>query len=103
LKPTYAERAIVPAPGPWLGNGYQAANAWGCTGSWFSGDWLAPHHDPVVIDRSQSGDHCQMTLERWLRIGDEPGVEEAVTAIHAILAASARTAPARTAGAAAAP
>jgi hypothetical protein len=63
----------------------------------------APHHDPVVIDRSQPGDHCQMTLERWLPIGDEPAVEDAVTAIHAILAASARTGTARTTGATAAP
>lgn len=56
----------------------------------------APHHDPIVIDRSQPGDHCQMTLERWLPISDEPAVEEAVTAVHAILAASVRTDPART-------
>ena len=56
----------------------------------------APHHDAIVIDRSQPGDHCQMTLERWLPISDEPDVEDAVNAIHAILAASARTDPART-------
>lgn len=58
----------------------------------------APHHDAIVIDRSQPGDHCQMTLERWLPISDEPYVEDAVNAIHAILAASARTDPARTTG-----
>ena len=48
----------------------------------------APHHDAIVIDRSQPGDHCQMTLERWLPISDEPDVEDAVTAINAVLAAS---------------
>jgi hypothetical protein len=58
----------------------------------------APHHDAIVIDRSQPGDHCQKTLERWLPISDEPDVEDAVTAIHAILAASARPDPARTTG-----
>jgi hypothetical protein len=24
---------------PWLGNGYAAGDAWGCIGSWYSGDW----------------------------------------------------------------
>jgi hypothetical protein len=56
----------------------------------------APHHAAIVIDRSQPGDHCQMTLERWLPISDEPRVEDAVNAISAILAASARTDPPRT-------
>jgi hypothetical protein len=58
----------------------------------------ASHHDPVVIDRSQPGDHCQMTLKRWLPISDEPA-----KTIHAILAAGARTDPARTIAATAAP
>ena len=62
----------------------------------------APHHDPVVIDRSQPGGHCQMTLERWLPVSDEPDVEDAVNTIYAILAASARTDPARTVDATAA-
>ena len=56
----------------------------------------APHHDPIVIGRSRTGDHCQVTLERWLPIDGEPGIEDAVNAIHAILAASARPDPART-------
>ena len=56
----------------------------------------APRHEAIVIDRSQPGHHCQMTLERWLPIGDEPRVEDAVNAISAILAASARTDPPRT-------
>jgi hypothetical protein len=49
-----------------------------------------------------SRDHCQVTLERRLLISDEPDVEDAVNAIHAILAASTRTDPARTTGTAAA-
>ena len=63
----------------------------------------APHHEAIVIDRSQPGDHCQMTLERWLPISDEPRVEDAVNAISAILAASARTDPPRTTGTTTAP
>ena len=55
----------------------------------------APHHDPIVIGRSQAGDRCQITLERWLPIDGEPGIEHAVNTIHAILAASARPDPAR--------
>jgi hypothetical protein len=62
-----------------------------------------PHHDVIVIDRSQPGDHCQLTLERWLPISNEPGIEDAVTTIHAILSASARTDPARTTGTTAGP
>jgi hypothetical protein len=53
-----------------------------------------PHHDPIVISRSQAGDHCQITLERWLPINGEQGIEEAVKTIHAILAASAHPVPA---------
>lgn len=34
-------RACYDGKTPWLGNGYQAGNAWGCIGSWFSGDWLS--------------------------------------------------------------
>ena len=49
----------------------------------------APHDDPIVIDRSQPGDHCHVTLDRLLPISGEPSIEDAVTAIHAILAASA--------------
>ena len=56
----------------------------------------APDHDPIVIGRSRIGDHCQVTLERWLPIDGEPGIEDAVNAIRAILTASARPDPART-------
>ena len=54
----------------------------------------APHHDPIVIGRSQAGDRCQITLERWLPIDGEPGIEHVVKTIHSILAASARPDPA---------
>jgi hypothetical protein len=55
----------------------------------------APHHDPVVISGSRDGDHCQISLERWLPIDGEPGIENAVSIIHAILAASAHPDSAR--------
>jgi hypothetical protein len=55
----------------------------------------APHHDPIVIGRSQAGDHCQITLERWLPIDGEPDIENAVNTINAILTSSARPDPAR--------
>lgn len=51
----------------------------------------APHHDPIVIGRSQAGDHCQITLERWLPVDGEPDIGNAVNTIHAILTTSART------------
>ena len=54
----------------------------------------APHHEAILIDRSQPGDHCQITLERWLPINGEPGIENVVNTIHSILAASARPGPA---------
>ncbi len=63
----------------------------------------APHHDPIVIGRSRTGDHCQITLERWLPISGEPGIGDAVNTIHAILAASARSDPARIIGTTAEP
>ena len=54
----------------------------------------APHHDPIVIGRSRTGDHCQVTLERWLPIHGEPDIEDTAYAINAILAVSARHGPA---------
>jgi hypothetical protein len=54
----------------------------------------APHLDPIVIGRSRPGDHCQITLERWLPIHGEPDIKDAVNAINAILTASARHDPA---------
>jgi hypothetical protein len=54
----------------------------------------APRHDSIVIGRSESGEHCHITLERWLPIDGEPGIEDAVNTIHAILAASAHPGPA---------
>src|SRR5690242_241241 len=59
----------------------------------------APHHDPIVIGRSRTGDYCQVTLERWFPIDGVPGIEDAANAIRAILVASARPDTARTIGA----
>ena len=54
----------------------------------------APYLDPIVIGRSRTGDHCQVTLERWLPLHGEPSIDDAMNAIHAILTASARHHPA---------
>lgn len=58
----------------------------------------APHLDGVVIDRSQLGDYCQITLERWLPISGEHGIEDAVKIIRSILTASAPPGAAGTSG-----
>ncbi len=58
----------------------------------------APHLDAIVIDRSQPGDHCQITLDRWLPISGEPCIEDAVKIIRSILAASAFPDPAGSTG-----
>ena len=49
-----------------------------------------PGCDAIVIDRSEPGDHCQITLECWLPISGGSSADDAVTIIHAILNASAR-------------
>jgi hypothetical protein len=49
-----------------------------------------PYCDPILIDRSDPGRHCQVTLERWLPISDQPGIKSAVSLVHSILSASAR-------------
>jgi hypothetical protein len=41
-------RACYDGDTPWLGNGYQAGNAWGCIGSWFSGQWLSAGSDGYI-------------------------------------------------------
>ncbi len=62
--------------------------------------WLTGHGDvPVTVRHEQSANVAFMTggaLERWLPIDGEPVIEDAVNGIRAILAASARTDPART-------
>jgi hypothetical protein len=50
-----------------------------------------PGCDPMVIGRDHLGGQCQLTWERWLPIGNEPGIETVVNLIQAVLNA-ARTA-----------
>jgi hypothetical protein len=56
-------RACYDGDTPWLGNGYQAGNAWGCIGSWFSGQWLSPAADGY-ISRVQA----VLSSKGWLSI-----------------------------------
>lgn len=41
-------RACYDGKTPWLGNGYQAGDVWGCIGSWFSGDWRSAGADSYI-------------------------------------------------------
>ncbi len=47
-----------------------------------------PSCDPVVIGRDQLGGQCQLSWERWLPIGDQPGIETVVNLIQAVLNAA---------------
>jgi hypothetical protein len=47
---------------PWLGNGYQAGNVWGCIGSWYSGDWLSAAAEGY-ISRVQAALNSQAWLD----------------------------------------
>ena len=47
-----------------------------------------PSRDPIVIGRDHLGGQCQLTWERWLPIGDQPGIETAVNLIQAVLNAA---------------
>ena len=41
-------RACYDGNTPWLGIGYHAGDAWGCIGSWFSGNWLSAAADAYI-------------------------------------------------------
>jgi hypothetical protein len=41
-------RACYDGDTTWLGNGYAAGNAWGCIGSWYSGQWLTSAADGYI-------------------------------------------------------
>jgi hypothetical protein len=48
----------------------------------------APCLGPILINRSDPGGDCQITLDRWLPIDTQPGIESVVNLIDAILKAS---------------
>jgi hypothetical protein len=56
-------RACYDGDTPWLGNGYQAGDAWGCIGSWFSGQWHAAAADGY-ISRVQA----VLSTQAWLKL-----------------------------------
>jgi hypothetical protein len=56
-------RACYDGDTPWLGNGYQAGNAWGCIGSWYSGQWLSSAADGY-ISRVQAA----LSSQAWLNL-----------------------------------
>jgi hypothetical protein len=50
----------------------------------------APECEPVTIDRNDPGDQCQVTCDRWLKIGTGPEIENAAELIGALLRISAQ-------------
>jgi autotransporter family porin len=56
-------RACYDGNTPWLGNGYQAGDAWGCIGSWYSGDWHSAAANGY-ISRVQS----DLNSQPWLNL-----------------------------------
>ncbi len=55
-----------------------------------------PHCEPVMIDRDHVGEHCQITWDRWFRIGNETEIETAADMIASILNTCARFSAKRT-------
>ena len=49
-----------------------------------------PHCEPVMIDRDHIGEHCQITWDRWLRIGNDTEIENAADMIASVLNTCAR-------------
>ncbi|SRR6266702_2214692 len=49
-----------------------------------------PFCEPVMIDRDHVGENCQITWDRWLRIGNETEIETAADMIASILNTCAR-------------
>lgn len=56
-------RACYDGDTPWLGNGYHAGDAWGCIGSWFSGDWYSSAATSYI-----SSVQAQLNSQAWLRL-----------------------------------
>ncbi len=49
-----------------------------------------PHCEPVMIDRDHVGEHCQITWDRWLCIGNDAAIEMAADMIVGVLNTCAR-------------
>jgi autotransporter family porin len=56
-------RACYDGDTPWLGNGYTAGDAWGCIGSWYSGDWHSAAANGY-ISRVQAA----LNSQAWLKL-----------------------------------
>jgi hypothetical protein len=56
-------RACYDGDQPWLGNGYHAGDAWGCIGSWFSGDWYSSAADGYIGDVQGV-----LNSQEWLKV-----------------------------------
>jgi hypothetical protein len=56
-------RACYDGKMPWLGNGYHAGDAWGCIGSWFSGEWYDSAAEGYI-----SSVQAQLDSQAWLHL-----------------------------------
>jgi hypothetical protein len=56
-------RACYDGDTPWFGNGYRAGDAWGCIGSWFSGNWHSAAANGY-ISRVQAA----LSTQAWLKL-----------------------------------
>lgn len=56
-------RACYDGQTPWLGSGYHAGDAWGCVGSWFSGNWLSPDAQAYI-----SQVQAALNAQAWTRL-----------------------------------
>ena len=56
-------RACYDGDTSWLGNGYQAGDAWGCIGSWYSGQWHSAG-SAGYISRVQA----VLSSQAWLKV-----------------------------------
>jgi len=48
----------------------------------------APSSEGIVIGRGASGDQCQISLDLWVAIKDQPSREQTVSLVQALLRAS---------------
>ncbi len=49
-----------------------------------------PHCEPVMIDRDDVGEHCQITWDRWLHIRNDDEIETAADTVASMLGTCAR-------------
>jgi hypothetical protein len=49
--------------------------------------------DPIMVDRNSTGDRCQVSLDHWINIESQPGMEKAARLIAELLRACVNPVP----------